>query len=106
MKNDCIIPVFAKDNETSISHHDFIEAVAESVNQYFPMEQIEVPNIRINHPIKGRILEAVHKPVAQLMEYEKTVYYERVAFVMEISSISEQVNGNCPKLCNRRCKGV
>ena len=94
LKNDCIIPVFAKDNETSISHHDFIDVVAETVNQFFPMEQIDTPNIRISHPIKGRIPEAVHKPVAQLMDNEKTIYYERMAFVVEISSISEQVNGN------------
>ena len=94
LKNDCIIPVFAKDNETSISHYDFIDVVAESVNQYFPMEQIDTPNIRISHPIKGRIPEAVHKPVEQLLENEKTIYYERMAFMLEIPTITEQVNGN------------
>ena len=35
LKNDCIIPVFSKDNEITISHHSFIEAVYDAANEVF-----------------------------------------------------------------------
>ncbi|WP_131796876.1 DUF3871 family protein, partial [Bacteroides stercoris] len=44
--------------------------------------------------IKGRIPEAIHKPANQLLETDKTIYYERCAFVIEIPTVYEMVNGN------------
>jgi hypothetical protein len=38
--------------------------------------------------------EAKNKPANQLLEHEKTLYYERMAFVIEIPSISAEVDGN------------
>ena len=94
LKRDCIIPVFAKDNETTISHPQFIETVGESVNQFFSGETILSPAVRVSHPIKGRIPEAMEKPVNLLTEDEKTIYYERMAFLYEIPSIRDEVGGN------------
>ena len=48
----------------------------------------------MSHVIKGRIPEAIHKPANQLLESDKTIYYERCAFVIEIPTIYETVNGN------------
>ncbi|MBT9862810.1 DUF3871 family protein, partial [Bacteroides xylanisolvens] len=47
LRNDCIIPVFAKDNEATLSHVAFIEAVQDATNTFFSGEQIEfeVPTI-------------------------------------------------------------
>jgi hypothetical protein len=89
-----IIPVFARDNETLISHGDFIEAVQEISTRVFSGETILRPRIRLSHPIKGRIPEAKDKPANDLMEHEKTMYYERMAFVLEIPSITETVDDN------------
>ena len=36
LRNDCIIPVFSKDNECTISHPDFIEATKEAIFNVFP----------------------------------------------------------------------
>jgi hypothetical protein len=44
--------------------------------------------------VKGRIPEAIGKPAKDLLEHEKTIYYERMAFMMTIPSITEMVNGN------------
>jgi hypothetical protein len=44
--------------------------------------------------IKGRIPSAIGKPAKELLEHEKTLYYERLAFVIEIPEISEVINGN------------
>jgi hypothetical protein len=94
LKSDCIIPVFAKDNEATISHPDFIETVQDAANEFFKGESIENPDIRTSHVIKGRIPSAIHKPANQLLESDKTIYYERCAFVIEIPTIYETVNGN------------
>ena len=94
LRNDCIIPVFAKDNELTISHPAFIETVQDAANTFFDGEQIELPDIRVSHVIKGRISSAIHKPANQLLESDKTIYYERCAFIIEIPTIYETVNGN------------
>ena len=94
LKNDCIVPVFSKDNELTISHNAFIETVEEAVNLFFSGEKIGSPDIRVSHIIKGRIPEAIHKPANQLLESDKTIYYERMMFCMEVPTIWENVNGN------------
>ena len=94
LKNECIVPVFSKDNEITISHPNFIETVWEAANRVFPNESIELPEIRVSHIIKGRTPEAIHKSVKDLLEEDKTIYYERMMFCFEIPSIHEDINGN------------
>ena len=78
LKHDCITPVFAKDNELTINHAAFVETIQEAVS----------------HIIKGRIPEAIHKPANQLLESDKTIYYERAAFSIDVPTIYETVGGN------------
>lgn len=89
-----IIPVFIKDNEPVISHNDFIEVTQAALSEVYGHEQILQPSIRLSHPIKGRIPEAKLKAANQLLEHEKTLYYERMAFVIEIPTVSDVVGGN------------
>jgi len=89
-----IIPVFIKDNEPVISHFDFINATIDAANEIFNGENILKPSIRLSHPVKGRIPEAKNKAAVDLLEHEKTLYYERMAFVIEIPTISDVVDGN------------
>src|SRR6056297_1284032 len=94
LSQDCIIPVFAKDNESTIAHNQFIEVVQEAVQNAFSQETVLSPAIRVSHPIKGRTPDAIGKPVNMLTEDEKTVYYERMAFIIEIPSIRDTISGN------------
>ena len=94
LTQDCVIPVFSKDNEVTISHSEFIETVFNAVCKVFPNERINTPEIRVSHLIKGRVPSAIHKPVNELLEEDKTLYYERMAFVIEIPSIYEDIRGN------------
>lgn len=94
LRNDCIIPVFSKDNEVTVSHHSFIEAVHDAANEVFRGESIAMPEIRVSHVIKGRIPEAMDKPVSLLLDSDKTIYYERMMFCFEIPSIHEDIAGN------------
>lgn len=88
------IPVFAKDNESTISHQEFIETISFVTDQIFGGETILKPAVRVSHPIKGRIPAAVGKPAKELLEHEKTLYYERMAFAVEVPSIQDNVANN------------
>ena len=94
LKNDCVIPVFSKDNEVTISHSTFIDAVWSAANKVFNRETISEPDIRVSHIIKGRTPEAIHKPVNQLLDSDKTIYYERMMFAFEIPTIYEDIAGS------------
>lgn len=94
LREKCTIPVFSKDNESTISHQEFIEVVGQAAHLAFAKERILDPAIRVSHPIKGRIPTAMGKPASELVENEKTLYYERMAFMYEVPSIEENVNGN------------
>ena len=94
LRNDCIVPVFARDNELTLNHALVIETIQEAVNDYFRNEIVDDASIRCSHTIKGRIPEAIHKPANQLLESDKTIYYERCAFSIDVPSIWQEVNGN------------
>jgi hypothetical protein len=94
IKRQHVIPVFTKDNEPVISHSDFIKVAYDIASSVYPSETILRPSVRLSHPIKGRIPEAKDKPANQLLEHEKTLYYERMAFVIEIPSITDDIEGN------------
>lgn len=94
LKNDCIIPVFSKDNEKTLAHQEFIEIAQNSLSKAFPNQSLQVPEIRVSHQIKGRTANAIYKPVKELLENEKTQYFERMAFIIRIPSITENINGN------------
>lgn len=94
LKNDCIIPVFSKDNEKTIAHQEFVEIVQNCALKAFPNQNLEVPEIRVSHQIKGRTPEAIHKSVKDLFDHEKTIYYERMAFIIRIPGICDTINGN------------
>ena len=93
LKKD-FIPVFAKDNESTISHIEFINTVCNAVNFAFPRETLSNVECRVSHKICGRIPSAVGKPANQLQEWEKTQYYERLAFCIEVKSITDTISGN------------
>ncbi|RCU42295.1 DUF3871 family protein [Chryseobacterium lacus] len=99
LSQDCIIPVFSKDNEKTIAHQEFIEVILEAVTKIFPQHSIADPEIRVSHQIKGRTPTAVHKAAKDLLEEDKTIYYERMAFMVKIPSITEEINGNKLSLC-------
>lgn len=99
LQNECTIPVFSKDNELTISHLEFVETVRKCVANEFKNETIFEPEIRVSHIIKGRTIDAINKPVSELLPHEKTMYWERLAFCIEIPSITRIIDGNTLALC-------
>ena len=57
LRDDCVVPVFSKDNEVTISHQAFIETLLGAAYRVFPREAIDAPDIVVSHIIKGRIPE-------------------------------------------------
>lgn len=94
LQNECITPVFSKDNELTINHAAFIETIQDAASSFFSGERVEQADIRCSHVVKGRTPEAIRKPVNQLLESDKTIYYERCAFSIDIPTIYETVGGN------------
>lgn len=94
LKNECTVPVFGKDNESTISHFEFINGTQEVVEDILNYKGVLKPEIRVSHQIKSRIPSAIGKPAKELLEEEKTIFYERMAFAIEIPEISEVINGN------------
>lgn len=99
LENDCSTAIFAKDNELTIPHQDFIKATQDCVYEVFDNEEILEPDIRVSHILKGRIPEAIRKPVHELLPHEKTLNWERLAFCIEIPSITRVIGGNTLTLC-------
>ncbi len=94
IKSSHLVPVFIRDNEVVISHADFIETMFDVVSNIYPSETILNPSVRLSHPIKNRTPEAKLKAANQLLEHEKTIYYERMAFIIEIPTIHDDIDGN------------
>ncbi len=94
IRNQHIIPVYAKDNERLISIAEFVDSCSDVVKDVYRNEQVLSPSIRLSHPIKGRVPEAKYKSPNELEEHEKTLYYERCAFVIEVPSIQTDIDGS------------
>jgi hypothetical protein len=93
----CTIPVFAKDNEATISHSDFINCIEQVIGGYYPESYTD---IRVSHPIKGRIPEARYKKASDLQPHEETLYYERMMFVITLPTVKKDIGGNSLSLCH------
>ncbi|WP_242497069.1 DUF3871 family protein [Flavobacterium petrolei] len=94
LKEKCVIPVFTKDNEITLSHQEFIETALSAIGKIFPNENLDTPEIRVSHQIKGRTPDALHIAAKDLQEHQRTSYFERMAFIIRIPGITETINGN------------
>lgn len=92
-----IIPTFG-DSTLTISHQKFIETTRKAAEVIFGNDNVSLPELRVSHPIIGRIPSAQHKKANELMENEKTIFYQRLAWIAQISSLTTFVNGQAVSL--------
>jgi hypothetical protein len=90
VENKHIIPVFTRDNIPTISQAEFVSTVLKIGDANFG-RHINL-DIKTSHPIKGRTFEARYKKAEELLPYEKTLYYERMAFLAEYP-ITQKMHG-------------
>ncbi len=91
IKQNHIIPVFAKDNHPLISQSQLVEATLGAIDG--TGLKAEIPQIRVSHPIMGRIPEARFKKAAELLPHEITIYYERMIYLLQIPEVKCNING-------------
>ena len=91
-----IIPTFS-DNSLTISHQNFIGAVTKVASNVFG--ELTPVELRVSHPIIGRIPSAQHKKAYELTEKEKTVFYQRMAFCCHVLNLTRTINGQTVHLC-------
>lgn len=86
----CIVPTFS-DNSLTISHQDFCGSVYKAAEKVFgALTPIEC---RVSHPINGRIPTALNKKTQDLADNEKTIYYQRLAWIAKVANLTRNING-------------
>ena len=98
LTSTCVVPTWGN-QELTISHQDFISTVHDAACSFFSGETVNDPDIRVSHIVRGRIPSALHKKSSELLECEKTQFYQRLAFAFTIPTIYETVNGERLELC-------
>ena len=93
LSEKCIVPTFA-DNTLTIAN---IESVLEAGKNVFG--DLTPVEIRVSHQVNGRVPSALHKKASELTDEEKTVYYQRMAFVCHVAALSRSINGQTVHLC-------
>ncbi len=96
LMNRNIIPTFS-DNTLTISHQAFIGACYKMAEKVFG--ELTVPELRVSHPIIGRIPSAQHKKANELLPEEKTTFYQRLAWCCHVKGLTRTCNGETVHLC-------
>ena len=96
--NKCVVPTWAN-QELTIAHQDFINCVHEAAKDFYHGEVVNAPDIRVSHIVRGRVPNALGKKASELLECEKTQFYQRLAFAFTIPTIWETVRGEKLELC-------
>lgn len=94
----CVVPTWGN-QELTISHQDFISCVHEAASDFYTGETWNTPEIRVSHIVRGRTPDALGKKASELLESEKTQFYQRLAFAFTIPTIYETLNGQKLELC-------
>lgn len=89
-----LIPVFSRSNDTAISTLEFVSTCEAAMRDFYRDETVDPAIIRGSHIIRGRTSDALNIPTSQLREDQRTHYYERVIFAVEVPTIYEDINGN------------
>ena len=87
----CVVPTWGN-QELTISHQDFISCVHDAASDFYKGETINSPEIRVSHIVRGRTPNALGKKASELLESEKTQFYQRLAFAFTIPTIYETLN--------------
>ena len=97
----CIVPTFS-DNSLTIAHQNAIAAVYKAAEDVFG--ELTPPECRVTHAINGRVASAIHKPTKELTDEEKTIFYQRLAFVAHVKSLTRIVAGQPVELTIGMCR--
>ena len=92
-----IIPTFS-DNSLTISHQKFIETTRKAAEVIFGSGNITGAETRCSHPIIGRIPSAQHLKASELRDDQKTIFYQRLAWIAQVCNFTSSINGQSVSL--------
>ena len=98
LANKCVVPTWAN-QELTVAHQDFVSCVHEAASSFYAGEKVNFPEIRVSHIVRGRIPSALGKKASELLECEKTQFYQRLAFAFTVPTIFETIRGQRLELC-------
>ena len=98
LASKCVVPTWAN-MESTIAHQDFINCVHEAAKDFYHGESVTAPDVRVSHIVRSRVPSAAGKKASELLECEKTQFYQRLAFAFTIPTIWETVRGEKLELC-------
>jgi len=87
-----IIPTFS-DNSLTISHQKFIETTRKAAEVIFGGGNVTTAETRCSHPILGRVASAQHLKASELRDDQKTIFYQRLAWIAHITTLTSSING-------------
>lgn len=92
--SDMLTPVFSRDNVETISHIEGISTITDAISTYFDGQQINAPVVRVSHEMKLRNRFGAGKMVQNLRPEETDSYFQRMMAMIEIPSVSADINGS------------
>ena len=92
--SDMLTPVFSRDNVETISHVEGISTITDAISTYFDGQQINAPVVRVSHEMKLLNRFGAGKMVQNLRPEETDSYFQRMMAMIEIPSVSADINGS------------
>lgn len=91
-----VIPTFA-DGTLTLSSGSIIKATMKAAEEIYG--ELTPVEIRVSHRIQGRTPEAMNKPASELQDEDITTFWQRMAFVCHVKTLTRSINGVEVHLC-------
>ena len=85
-----VIPTFA-DGTLTLSSGSIIKATMKAAEEIYG--ELTPAEIRVSHRIQGRTPEAMNKPASELHDEDITTFWQRMAFVCHVKTLTRSING-------------
>ena len=105
LTEESILPSYA-DGETVVPHGQFIQAVVLAAHDALSNDTFGPIELRASHLTQGRVPSAVYKKTSELLESEKTKYWERVCFCVTVTSRQTNILGEPCALTFGGCRSL
>lgn len=102
---DSILPSYA-DGEIVVPHSHFIQAVVMAAHDALPNDTFGPLEMRASHLTQGRIPSAIYKKTSELLESDKTKYWERICFCVQVKSRQTNILGEPATLTFGGCRSL
>ena len=92
LTEESILPSYA-DGEIVVPHSHFIQAVVLAAHDALSHDTFGPVELRASHLTQGRVPSAIYKKTSELLESEKTKYWERICFCVTVTSRQTNILG-------------